>query len=35
MTGANTGTAQFTFRPEVAASATCKAGSVITVMKIT
>jgi len=35
MTGANTGTAQFTFRPEVAASATCKAGSIITVMKIT
>lgn len=34
MTGANAGTAQFTFRPEVAASATVKAGSVITVMKI-
>jgi len=34
VTGANTGTAQFMFRPEVAASATCKAGSVITVMKI-
>ena len=34
MTGANPGTAQFMFRPEVAASATCKAGSIITVMKI-
>jgi hypothetical protein len=34
VTGANPGTAQFTFRPEVAASATCKAGSVIRVMKI-
>jgi len=34
ITGANTGTAQFMFRPEVAASATCKAGSVIRVMKI-
>lgn len=34
VTGANSGTAQFKFRPEVAASATCKAGSVIRVMKI-
>jgi len=34
ITGANAGTAQFMFRPEVAASATCKAGSVIRVMKI-
>lgn len=34
ITGANAGTAQFTFRPEVAASATCKAGSIIRVMKI-
>jgi len=34
LTGANTGTAQFTFRPEVAYMATCKAGSVIRVMKI-
>lgn len=32
--GANAGTAQFMFRPEVAASATTKAGSVILVMKI-
>jgi hypothetical protein len=35
ITGANAGTAQFMFRPEVAASATCKAGSIIRVMKIT
>lgn len=34
ITGASGGTATFTFRPEVAASATCKAGSIITVMKI-
>lgn len=34
ITGANAGTATFMFRPEVAASATCKAGSIITVMKI-
>lgn len=33
-TGANGGTATFMFSPEVAASATCKAGSIITVMKI-
>lgn len=35
VTGANTGTAQFTFRPEVAYTATVKAGSIIRVMKIT
>ena len=34
ISGANAGTAQFMFRPEVAASATCKAGSVIRIMKI-
>jgi hypothetical protein len=33
-TGAQAGTAQFTFGPEVAAIATCKAGSIIRVMKV-
>jgi hypothetical protein len=34
ITGANPGTAQLMFRPEVAASATCKQNSVMRVMKI-
>jgi hypothetical protein len=34
ISGANAGTAQLMFRPEVAASATCKAGAVLTAIKI-
>lgn len=34
VTGGTGGTAQLMFRPEVAASATCKANSVMRVMKV-
>jgi hypothetical protein len=34
ITGVNPGTAQLVFRPEVAASATCKAGTILRVMKV-